>query len=127
MDLLYEPELGSEDPVISFETALWFWMTPQEPNKPSSHEVITGQWTLSFADISAQRFSGYGVITNIFNGAAECGNPFRPDPRQESRINYYRRYCDLFGVSYGNNLDCYQQRPFEWGLQKLSQTSLASS
>ncbi|KAJ0039540.1 hypothetical protein Pint_28628 [Pistacia integerrima] len=108
-DLINNPDLVATDTVISFKTAIWFWMTPQA-NKPSSHNVITGRWTPSDADRSANRIPGYGVITNIINGGLECGHG--NDNRVASRIGFYRRYCDIFGVSYGNNLDCYNQRPF---------------
>ncbi|KMS95786.1 hypothetical protein BVRB_004860 [Beta vulgaris subsp. vulgaris] len=117
LDLLFNPDIVAHDPVISFETAIWFWMTP-EGNKPSSHEVITGQWTPTPADIARNRLPGYGLITNIFNGALECGT-HGPDNRGENRIQFYQRYCDLLDVSYGDNLDCYRQTPFDWGLKKL--------
>ncbi|XVE82408.1 hypothetical protein DITRI_Ditri16bG0002100 [Diplodiscus trichospermus] len=108
-DLINNPDLVATNPTISFKTAVWFWMTPQG-NKPSSHNVIIGQWTPSEADRTAGRVPGYGVITNIINGGLECGHG--PDNRVEDRIGFYRRYCDLLGVSYGSNLDCYNQRPF---------------
>ncbi|KAJ8618292.1 hypothetical protein MRB53_014478 [Persea americana] len=108
-DLLNNPDLVATDAVISFKTAFWFWMTPQSP-KPSSHDVITGSWTPSDADRAAGRLPGYGVITNIINGGLECGKG--TDSRVEDRIGFYKRYCDILGVSYGDNLDCYNQRPF---------------
>lgn len=109
VDLLNNPDLVATNAVISFKTAIWFWMTPQG-NKPSSHDVITNRWTPSAADRSAGRVSGYGVITNIINGGLECGHG--QDPRVEDRIGFYKRYCDLLGVSYGPNLDCYSQGHF---------------
>ncbi|OMO55725.1 Glycoside hydrolase, family 19, catalytic [Corchorus capsularis] len=108
-NLLNNPDLVATDPTISFKTAIWFWMTPQG-NKPSSHNVIIGQWTPSAADTAAGRVPGYGVITNIINGGLECGHG--PDDRVADRIGFYKRYCDILGVSYGSNLDCYNQRPF---------------
>lgn len=108
-DLINNPDLVATDPVISFKTAIWFWMTPQA-NKPSSHNVIIGQWTPSDADRAANRVPGYGVITNIINGGLECGHG--NDDRVASRIGFYRRYCGILGVSTGDNLDCYNQRPF---------------
>ncbi|KAK3134611.1 hypothetical protein QOZ80_6AG0551310 [Eleusine coracana subsp. coracana] len=109
VDLLNNPDLVASDPTVSFKTALWFWMTPQSP-KPSSHAVITGAWTPSSADQAAGRVPGYGVITNIINGGLECGHG--ADNRVADRIGFYKRYCDILGVTYGNNLDCYNQRPF---------------
>lgn len=109
VDLLGNPDAVANDPTISFKTAFWFWMTPQSP-KPSCHDVITGQWKPSAADTQAGRLPGYGVITNIINGGIECGKG--SNPKAEDRIGFYKRYCDILKVSYGNNLDCNNQRPF---------------
>ncbi|KAK7351990.1 hypothetical protein VNO80_17404 [Phaseolus coccineus] len=109
VDLINNPDLVATDPVISFKSALWFWMTPQSP-KPSSHDVITSRWTPSSADVAARRLPGYGTVTNIINGGLECGRG--QDSRVEDRIGFFKRYCDLLGVGYGNNLDCYSQTPF---------------
>ena len=108
-DLINNPDLVATDPTISFKTAMWFWMTPQA-SKPSSHNVIIGSWTPSAVDTSAGRVPGYGVITNIINGGLECGHG--SDPRVADRIGFYKRYCDILGVSYGDNLDCYNQSHF---------------
>lgn len=108
-NLLGNPDLVATNPTVSFKTAVWFWMTPQSP-KPSSHDVITGRWSPSAADIGANRLPGYGTITNIINGGLECGHG--DDPRVNDRIGFYRRYCQILGVSPGANLDCNNQRPF---------------
>ncbi|EEF36642.1 probable inactive chitinase-like protein LaCIC [Ricinus communis] len=119
VDLLNNPDLVATDPVISFKAAIWFWMTPQSP-KPSCHDVITGRWSPSAADRSAGRLAGYGVLTNIINGALECGRGW--DSRVDDRIGFYKRYCDLLGIGYGNNLDCYNQRSFGNGAFGLVDT-----
>ncbi|XP_058767420.1 endochitinase-like [Vicia villosa] len=108
-DLINNPNLVSTNPTISFKTAIWFWMTPQG-NKPSSHDVITGRWTPSSADRSAGRFPGYGVITNIINGGYECGHG--QNNAADDRVGFYKRYCQILGVSPGGNLDCNNQRSF---------------
>ncbi|CAN6480863.1 unnamed protein product [Victoria cruziana] len=108
-NLLSDPDSVAADPIISFETALWFWMTPQPP-KPSAHDVIIGRWTPSPIDVTAGRLPGYGVITNIINGGLECGHG--TDARVTDRIGFYLRYCDLLGVDPGDNLDCGGQTPF---------------
>jgi basic endochitinase B len=107
-DLLSNPELVASDAVISFKTAIWFWMTAQPP-KPSCHDVATEQWTPSAADKAAGRLPGYGVITNIINGI-ECGKGY--NEKVANRTFFYTSYCDILGISYGDNLDCYNQRPF---------------
>ncbi|RVX16431.1 Basic endochitinase C [Vitis vinifera] len=68
------------------------------------------QWTPSSADTAAGRVPGYGVITNIINGGIECGKG--SNAQVEDRIGFYKRYCDIMGIGYGNNLDCYNQSPF---------------
>ncbi|XVE93966.1 hypothetical protein REPUB_Repub01dG0239800 [Reevesia pubescens] len=98
---------------MSFESALWFWMTPQSP-KPSCHDVIIGAWTPSATDQAAGRVPGYGVITNIINGGIECGTGTSNDA-VEDRIAFYKRYSGMLGVSPGDNLDCYNQTPWGWG------------
>ncbi|KAK4276138.1 hypothetical protein QN277_019125 [Acacia crassicarpa] len=109
VDLLNKPDLVASDAVISFKTALWFWMTAQSP-KPSCHDAITGRWTPSSADTAAGRLPGYGATTNIINGGLECGRS--QDSRAGDRVGFYKRYCDILGVEYGSNLDCDSQRPF---------------
>uniref|UniRef100_A0A0V0HP46 chitinase n=1 Tax=Solanum chacoense TaxID=4108 RepID=A0A0V0HP46_SOLCH len=108
-DLLDDPDLVATDSVISFKSAIWFWMTPQPP-KPSCHDVISGKWQPSADDRAANRLPGYGVITNIINGDLECGHV--NDSRVQDRIGFYKRYCEILGVSPGDNLDCGNQRPF---------------
>jgi chitinase len=124
LDLLNNPDLVASDTKISFETALWFWMTPQSP-KPSCHDVMTGQWSPSAGDVAAGRLPGYGVTTNIINGGLECGHGV--DDRVADRIGFYKRYCDLLGVTYGDNLDCYSQTPFGYGRAISTAAAAATS
>ncbi|KAL7257314.1 hypothetical protein ACSBR1_003589 [Camellia fascicularis] len=111
LELLKNPDLVETDPVISFKTALWFWMTTQLP-KPSCHDVIIGNWTPTPADQAAGRVPGYEVITNIINGSLECGRG--QDSRVEDRIGFYKRYCsdEIFDVNTDDSLDCNNQAPF---------------
>ncbi|TKY70268.1 Endochitinase protein [Spatholobus suberectus] len=109
VDLINNPDLVARDAVISFKTAIWFWMTPQG-NKPSCHDVINNRWTPSAADMAANRVPGFGVITNIINGKFECGSG--PTKSSGDRIGFYKRYCDILRLTYGPNLDCNNQRPF---------------
>ncbi|KAM3409508.1 hypothetical protein ACQJBY_002049 [Aegilops geniculata] len=108
-DLVSNPDLVSTDAVVSFRTAMWFWMTAQG-NKPSSHDVALRRWTPTAADTAAGRVPGYGVITNIINGGLECG--MGQNDANVDRIGYYMRYCSVLGTATGGNLDCYTQRNF---------------
>ncbi|KAK8944655.1 hypothetical protein KSP39_PZI008435 [Platanthera zijinensis] len=109
LDLLNKPETATKNATVAFMTAMWFWMTTQPP-KPSCHDVIIGQWVPSIEDKEAGRIPGFGVITNIVN-RGECGHGF--DTRCDSRIGFYDRYCNMLGADVGENLDCYDQTPFD--------------
>nr|GMC59819.1 chitinase [Ipomoea batatas] len=109
-DLINNPDLVATDPTVSFKTAFWFWMTPQGA-KPSCHDVITGKWSPSPSDTAAGRVPGYGLVTNVINGGVECG-PQGEHDKEADRIGFYKRYCDIFGVGYGDNLDCSTQTPY---------------
>ncbi|KAL4281128.1 hypothetical protein GQ457_03G001650 [Hibiscus cannabinus] len=107
--LLENPDLLLTDATLSFQSALWFWMTPQ-CIKPSCHDVIVGAWVPSARDEAAGRVPGYGLVTNIINGG-QCGRG--RNAAGEDRIGFYKRYCDMFGVGYGDYLDCYNQNSFK--------------
>ncbi|KAK7269545.1 hypothetical protein RIF29_22276 [Crotalaria pallida] len=108
-DGLRNPEIISNNSVIAFKSALWFWMTEQNP-KPSCHNVMIGNYVPTEADIAANRTAGFGLVTNIINGGLECGIP--DDSRVNDRIGYFERYTKLFNVDTGLNLDCAYQKSF---------------
>lgn len=109
-DGLRNPEIVSNNSVIAFKTALWFWMTQQSP-KPSCHDVMIGRYkATTAADLAANRTAGFGLVTNIINGGLECGIP--NDARVNDRIGYFQRYAQLFNVKTGPNLDCAYQKSF---------------
>ncbi|PIN15006.1 putative chitinase [Handroanthus impetiginosus] len=83
-DGLNNPDIVARDPIISFKTALWFWMN-------NCHNAIT----------SGQ---GFGATIRNINGALEC-NGKKPDI-VTARVNYYRNYCGQFRVDPGGNLSC---------------------
>ncbi|XP_027149256.1 endochitinase EP3-like [Coffea eugenioides] len=83
-DGLNEPETVATDNVISFKTALWFWMN-------NCHDLI----------ISGQ---GFGATIRAVNGQLECDGA-NPDA-VSARVEYYTEYCDQLGVDPGDNLRC---------------------
>ena len=109
LDLLNNPDLVENDPVISFKTAIWLWMTPRA-GRPSSHDVMIGKWVPSEIDIEAGRLPGFGTTINVIT-PTQCGRPY-PDWWSETAIGYYKRYCDIYGIDYGDNIDCYNQRSY---------------
>lgn len=104
IDLLNNPDLVKTDGAIAFQTALWFWMTPQPP-KPSCHAVMTGGWTPDSSDVSLGRVPGFGMTINIINGRLEgCGKA--TSPQAEDRVGFYQRFCEMLGVSMGDTIYC---------------------
>ncbi|XP_044979827.1 L-type lectin-domain containing receptor kinase IX.1-like [Hordeum vulgare subsp. vulgare] len=104
LDLLGNPDLVSTDPVVAFKTAIWFWMTAPAPPSPSCHAVMTGGWTPSAQDRDAGLLPGYGMTTYILNGGTECN---QTSATAQDRVNnYYKKYCDILRVGYGNNTFC---------------------
>ncbi|XP_061351900.1 endochitinase PR4-like [Gastrolobium bilobum] len=81
-DGLNDPETVAEDPVVSFKTALWYWMQNVRP-------VID---------------QGFGATIRAINGQLECDGA-NPDTVQ-ARVNYYTKYCSQLGVDAGDNLAC---------------------
>lgn len=108
--LLQFPEKLSADPVVSFASAIWFWMTPQKP-KPSCHDIITGKWQPGENDILKGRKAGFGATVNVINGGVECGQGTDSE-RTAYRYQYYLFFCNYFHVSPGDNITCADQKPF---------------
>ena len=107
--LLNYPDVLATDSVMSFKSALWYWMNCHL-EKPSCHSVMTNQWVPNSDDVQAGRVAGFGLTTNIIDGENECGLGY--DERVAKRIGFYETFCDLIGVTYGENLDCYNQKPY---------------
>ncbi|KAK4268017.1 hypothetical protein QN277_024724 [Acacia crassicarpa] len=81
-DGLNEPETVANDAVVSFETALWYWMQNVRP--------VLNQ--------------GFGATIRAINGQLECDGA-NPDTVQ-ARVNYYTSYCSQLGIAPGDNLTC---------------------
>ncbi|KAA8530727.1 hypothetical protein F0562_005339 [Nyssa sinensis] len=83
-DGLNNPEIVGTDRVVSFRSALWYWME-------NVHSIIT----------SGQ---GFGATTQAINGALECNG--RNTGAVNARAQYYTQYCNQLGVAPGGNLSC---------------------
>nr|CAB3484976.1 unnamed protein product [Digitaria exilis] len=81
-DGLGNPDRVAQDPVISFKTALWFWMN-------NVHGVLP---------------QGFGATIRVINGALECNG--KNPAIVNARVGYYKDYCKQFGVDPGSNLTC---------------------
>ena len=95
--LLNNPGLVETDPVIAFETAIYFWMTPQT-YKPSAHDVMTSKWQPNAADKAAGRTPGFGMTINIINGQVECGKGDNMESMND-RIGFYQYFLKHLEVS----------------------------
>ena len=82
LNLLNNPEMVASDPVVSFKTALWYWMVAVRP-------VVS---------------QGFGATIKAINGAVECGG--KEPQRVQRRIGFYTDYCKQLGVDPGANLSC---------------------
>jgi len=108
--LLIHPERLAQDPVLSFASAIWFWMTPQFP-KPSCHDIMSGAWKPTANDLQKGRIPGFGATVNVINGGVECGNGIEM-AKTGNRYRYYQYFCHYFQVSPGENVSCDNQKPF---------------
>ncbi|WP_146052789.1 glycoside hydrolase family 19 protein [Aquimarina sp. I32.4] len=99
--LLDNPDLVIQDAALAFQTAIWFWMTPQYP-KPSAHDVMVSRWVPNELDITKNRVPGLGMTVNIINGGVECGQGTEK-PQVLDRIGYYERFAGIYGI--GTDMD----------------------
>jgi len=99
--LLNDPKMIETDPVVAFETAIWFWMTP-ETDKPSAHDVMIGKWQPNATDKAEGRTPGFGMTINIINGPVECnkGDDVKP---MNDRMGFYQFFLKQFGAT---DLNC---------------------
>jgi len=95
--LLNNPKLIETDPVVAFETAIWFWMTP-DTRKPSAHDVMIGKWQPNATDKAKGRTPGFGMTINIINGEVEC-NKGDNMVSMNDRIDYYQYFLKQLGAS----------------------------
>lgn len=91
VDLLANPALVEHDPVLAWQTALWFWTTQAASAAAAPHDAIV-------------RGLGFGETIRAFNGALECDGKNRP--QVQSRVDAYLRMSSLLDVAPGENLSC---------------------
>jgi chitinase len=109
VDILANPDLVKDDPKLATQTAMWFWMTEQQP-KPSAHAVMVGTWIPSAQDLALGRSPGFGMTTNIINGGLECNMP--GNAKVEDRVGFFTRYTELLGTDTGDAVYCDMMSPY---------------
>ncbi|XP_059632960.1 uncharacterized protein LOC132275471 [Cornus florida] len=99
-DGLNNPDIVASDVLVSFKTALWYWMNFVHP--------VIGE--------------GFGATIRAINGALECdgGNP----DTVNARVGYYTDYCNELGVAPGDNLRSYITFLFKMVAFNLGKTLL---
>ncbi|CAK4638419.1 hypothetical protein LEN26_009674 [Aphanomyces euteiches] len=90
-DLVSNPGLVASDANLVWLSAMWFWNTDKWNG--NIHKVVSYP-------------GGFAKATNIINGGLECGlhsaNPYS----EKVRIASFVKFCQLLGVSPGDNLSC---------------------
>lgn len=61
------------------------------------HDVASGNFVPTDADMNAGIHNGFGVTTNIINGGQECGAGFE-NVKSQYRIDTYIELLDYFGL-----------------------------
>ena len=91
INLLGNPHRVEREAAVAWMTALWYWMTQNGPGRMTAHNAIVGG-------------ARFGETIRSINGALECNG--RNQAQVQSRVNAYKRFTQILGVSPGGNLGC---------------------
>lgn len=108
--LLLDPDELITNSEAAFASAIWWWTTPHG-SAPSCHDVITGNWEPTMADITKGRFAGYGTIINILTGGVKCGKGY-DDISNVRRYTCYKKLCEILHTEPGDDISCKYGQPF---------------
>jgi chitinase len=90
-NLVGSPGMVSTDPVINWQTALWFWVVHKNPGTAGTqncHQAIQA--------------GDFAQTTRIINGGVECPG----SDSAKTRAQYYQNDCTILSISPGNSLVC---------------------
>jgi predicted chitinase/chitodextrinase len=85
-----DPDRVARESWVAWATGIWFWMTSTGAGSSTAHDGIVG--------------GSFGETIRTINGALECGG--RNPAQVQSRIDAYRRFCQMLGVDPGGRLSC---------------------
>jgi chitodextrinase len=103
MTFLDDPDLVLE-PQYIMSTAMWFYMTPQNP-KPSMHDLVCGYWEPNAHDLEVQRFVNtpaqrFARTVEIINGEQECfSDPLIKPDAAKKRFDMFMEFAREFDVT----------------------------
>ena len=147
--LLKNPALVNKNAIVSFLSAIWFWMTPQDA-KPSAHDVILGKVTnvsKSTHDRGLPQRNDGGIVPteagsttnkevmayrvgttiNIINGRIECNGSAKWHDGPPQRVSYYEAYIrylnsisDANGLELGIGYMATQKAPYNSEIKSLA-------
>ncbi len=86
-----DPDRVARESWVAWATGIWYWMTSTGPGTMTCHDAMAFD-------------RGFGETVRSINGSLECGG--RNPAQVQSRIEAYRRFCEMLGVSPGANLTC---------------------
>ncbi|XP_065624494.1 chitinase-like protein 2 [Quercus suber] len=123
VDLLNHPEYIEQNAMLTFQVAIWRWMTPIKEHQPSAHEVFIGTWTPTKSDNLVKRVSGFGATMNVLYGDLICGHG--DNEYMNNIISHYLYYLDLMDIDreeVGPHevLSCAKQVPWSGGSSTYS-------
>ena len=91
LDLLHQPNKVQNDSVVSWKTALWFWMTQTGAGTMTAHNAIVNG-------------AGFGEAIRTINGAVECNG--RNPAQVADRVARYKNYAAIIGAAVGTKTGC---------------------
>lgn len=83
--LIEDPTLLATDPVTFWLAGLKTWMIPAN-GLPAPHNIITGQWEPTAAELDIGLSDGMGAVSSLLYGAEQCGMSQHPVANTRTEI-----------------------------------------
>lgn len=93
LDLLNNPDLVATNSAISWQTALWYWMTQRGGASNTPHQAMVN-------------LRAFGETIRAINGGIECNATGLGHQQMLNRGAYYRNFAAILNVAPGNNQTC---------------------
>ncbi|UJB17212.1 MULTISPECIES: glycoside hydrolase family 19 protein [Lysobacter] len=93
LNLLNDPDLVATNSAISWQTALWYWMTQRGGASNTPHQAMVN-------------LRAFGETIRAINGGIECNATGIGHQQMLNRGAYYRNFAAILNVAPGNNQTC---------------------